>query len=403
MPETVQKRRNFIVNLLYFALILSIIYVSLKYFFWTVSPFLLSLLVATALQKPIRAIERKTKVRHGLLSCSLVVLVIFIILGPLAALLGQLVSEVTKFVHYIVDNMNDIPAFVDNIRNGILKFLQFLPDGIYTPLSESIQKIATELKGDFNLTALGINPQNILNSLNGVYNVAKNVPDMLLTFLIGIVSLFFMTKDYSQITSFIRRQLPENKQFLLPEVKNAFFNTIGKMLRSYAILMFLTFCQVFFGLTILNLLDVLNNDYVFVISIGISIFDILPVLGAGGVLLPWALYGLVTGDVKLAIGMVVIYAIVLIFRQYLEPKIVGTQLGVHPLVTLAGLYFGLKLFGFIGIFIVPLAIMILKALNDSGRISVWKRAPAVDTEASPISTKKRSLVMEKIKNMFKKK
>lgn len=69
------------------------------------------------------------------------------------------------------------------------------------------------------------------------------------------------------------------------------------------------------------------------------------------------------------------YVIITVIRQYIEPKIVGSSLGVNPIVTLMGLYFGLKLFGFIGMFLVPLCIMTLKAFNDTGRISIWKTSP----------------------------
>ena len=107
------------------------------------------------------------------------------------------------------------------------------------------------------------------------------------------------------------------------------------------------------------------------IAIAIAVFDILPVAGSGGILIPWAIISLILGDVPKAIGLLVIYVLISVIRQYIEPKIVGSSLGVHPIVTLAGLYFGLKLFGFLGMFIVPIAVMTLKAFNDAGRIHIY--------------------------------
>ena len=89
-------------------------------------------------------------------------------------------------------------------------------------------------------------------------------------------------------------------------------------------------------------------------------------------MIPWALISFVTGNTSQGIGLLVIYVVISVIRQYIEPKIVGESLGVNPLITLAGLYFGLKLFGFLGMFVVPLGIMTLKAFNDTGRISLWK-------------------------------
>ncbi|MBR7060171.1 MAG: AI-2E family transporter, partial [Eubacterium sp.] len=113
------------------------------------------------------------------------------------------------------------------------------------------------------------------------------------------------------------------------------------------------------------------NSYYILIAALIAIFDILPVAGSGGILVPWALISLVMGNFKQAIGLIIIYIVITLIRQYIEPKIVGDTLGVHPLVTLMGLYFGLKLFGFLGMFIVPLTVMTLKVFNDTGRIHLW--------------------------------
>ena len=77
------------------------------------------------------------------------------------------------------------------------------------------------------------------------------------------------------------------------------------------------------------------------------------------------------GNIPQAVGLMVIYIAITLIRQYIEPKIVGSSLGVHPLITLMGLYFGLKLFGFLGMFIVPITVMTLKAFNDTGRIHLW--------------------------------
>jgi predicted PurR-regulated permease PerM len=143
------------------------------------------------------------------------------------------------------------------------------------------------------------------------------------------------------------------------------------MCRAYGLIMFITFCENFLGLTILNLIGVMKNSYVFVIAICIAVFDILPVAGSGGILIPWSLIALVSGNVGQCVGLLILYAVITVIRQYIEPKIVGDSLGVNPLVTLAGLYFGLKLFGFMGMFIVPICVMTLKAFNDAGRIHLY--------------------------------
>ena len=132
----------------------------------------------------------------------------------------------------------------------------------------------------------------------------------------------------------------------------------------------------------------MSNSYIYLIALGICIFDILPVAGSGGILIPWAIVSLIMGNTAQAIGLIVIYVIITVIRQYIEPKIVGDSLGVNPLITLAGLYFGLKLFGVLGMFIVPILIMTIKAFNDTGRISLWKTMNPIPINA--VSTEKTS-------------
>jgi len=161
------------------------------------------------------------------------------------------------------------------------------------------------------------------------------------------------------------------------------------MFKAYGIIMCITFSELFLGFSILSLMGIMKNSYFAIIALVIAVFDILPVAGSGGILIPWALFSLIYGNYKQAVGLIIMYIIITVIRQYIEPKIVGTSLGVHPIVTLMGLYFGLKLFGFIGMFIVPLTVMTLKAFNDAGRINIWKSSPEKEAEPPKKEKKKR--------------
>ena len=377
MNSKVEKRRATLINIAYTAVILALIYLFFKYCFGVAAPFLLSFFFAVLLQRPLKWLDKKTKNKcHTLWSILLVLFVIAIILVPVGLIIGAIVREVGSFVSYLSEQLNDLPAFLVTLEREILNSLKFLPDGIYTTVSDKVTEFFGNLINDFDLSALGINTQSITSGITsgitGIYNVAKNVPSILLAVVIGIIAWIFFTKDYRKIVNFIKLQLPDDHKNLLSETKQVFSKTILKMLRAYGIIMFITFCELFLGFSILNLIGVMNNNFAFIIAICIAIFDILPVAGSGGILIPWALISLIAGNMGQAIGLIVIYAIITVIRQYIEPKIVGSSLGVHPLVTLAGLYFGLKLFGFMGMFIVPISVMTVKAFNDTGRIHLYK-------------------------------
>lgn len=376
MNPKVAKRRDFLIDLVYVMAIIGLVYVFFKYCFVITAPFLLSFFFAVILQRPLGWLDKKTKNKmHSFWSIVLVLLCVAIILGPVISIIAALFREIGNFISFLGEQLNDLPTFLVTLQNEILKAIKFLPDSIYTSVSESITQFFGNLINDFDVSKLGINMSSITsglsNGISGVYSVVKNIPSILIGVVIGIIAWILFTKDYKKVVKFIKLQLPDKHKNLLSETKKIFSSTILKMCRAYGLIMFITFCENFLGLTILNLIGVMKNSYVFVIAICIAVFDILPVAGSGGILIPWSLIALVTGNVGQCVGLLILYAVITVIRQYIEPKIVGDSLGVNPLVTLAGLYFGLKLFGFMGMFIVPICVMTLKAFNDAGRIHLY--------------------------------
>lgn len=376
MTDKVKKRRDAIINVAFFAMIIGLVFLFFKYCFAIASPFIISFFFAVILQKPLRWLDKKSKNKfHTLWSILLVFLCVLIILGPVVLIISLIAREVGNFISFLAGELNDLPSMLATIQNELLKFLDFLPDQIYTDVSESITDFFGRLISNFDLSVLGVDIKSIATGLttgiSGVYSVVKNIPSVLIGVVIGIVAWIFFTKDYRYIVNFIKLQLPDGKKNILSDFKQIFSKTVLKMIKAYALIMFITFCELFIGLSILNAIGVSDNSYTAIIAVGIAIFDILPVAGSGGILIPWAVISLVLGNTGQTVGLIVIYVVISVVRQYIEPKIVGTSLGVHPIVTLAGLYFGLKLFGFMGMFIVPITVMTLKAFNDAGRIHLY--------------------------------
>ena len=377
MNPKVEKRRDFLINLLYLAAILGLAYVFFKYLFWMAAPFLLTFFFAMLLQRPLRWLDKKTeKKAHTFWSIALVVLSVMIIIIPLVLIFIGIGNKISDFVSYLVGQLDDIPTFLATLEKEILDLLKHLPSGLYKTLSNTVTESFTKLiqGGESATSAINVDTikSGLYTGISGMYSVVKNIPSVLIGIVIGLVAWIFFTKDYDKIVRFIQRQMPKDKKNTLVEFKQVFYKTILTMFRAYGLIMCITFGELLLGFSILSMLGIMKNGYFALIAAGIAIFDILPVAGSGGILMPWAIVCLVTGNYKQTIGLIIIYVVITVIRQYIEPKIVGTSLGVNPIVTLMGLYFGLKLFGFIGMFVVPITIMTLKALNDNGRISIWK-------------------------------
>ena len=129
-------------------------------------------------------------------------------------------------------------------------------------------------------------------------------------------------------------------------------------LRSYSIIMLITFAEIFFGLSVLGI------EYSFLIAAVSAVIDILPVLGVGIILLPWAIFCLIGRNLFRGIGLIILYVIIVIVRQFIEPKIVGESLGVHPLLALSSFYIGYRLFGFAGIIIAPILLVLWRTIKE---------------------------------------
>lgn len=384
MNSKVEKRRAFLIDFAFVAVLLALIYVFFKYLFWIAAPFLLSFFFAVLLQKPLRILDKKTNHKaHSFWSIFLVVVSIAVVIVPVVFILASVFGKISAFIGYVSEQLSDISSFLSTIENWLLNAIQFLPKGIYNSVSGSITDLFDKLQpnavegaassaGLLSSLDLGSLTSKLTSGVSNVYSVVKGVPSILIGVVIGLVAWILFTKDYDYLVRFIQNQLPDDKKGVLVEFKQVFSKTILTMFKAYGIIMCITFCELFLGFSIMSLFGIMNNGYFAIIALAIAVFDILPVAGSGGILIPWSLFSLIYGNYKQAIGLIVLYIIITVIRQYIEPKIVGTSLGVHPIVTLMGLYFGLKLFGFMGMFIVPLTVMTLKAFNDAGRISIWK-------------------------------
>lgn len=392
MNSHVEQRRAFLIDFAFVAVILALIYVFFKFLFWITAPFLLSFFFAVILQKPLRYLDKKTnKKAHTFWSIFLVVVSIAVIIVPLSFIFAAIFGKISDFINYLVKQLSDISSFLSTVENWMLNTLQFLPKTVYSSVSTTIIQWFDKLQPDAAAGAassagllsnldLSHFTNKLTSGVSNVYSVVKGVPSILIGVVIGVVAWILFTKDYDYIVRFIQRQLPDDKKNVLVEFKQVFSKTIFTMFKAYGIIMCITFSELFLGFSILSLMGIMKNSYFAVIALVIAVFDILPVAGSGGILIPWALFSLIYGNYKQAVGLIVLYVIITVIRQYIEPKIVGSSLGVHPIVTLMGLYFGLKLFGFIGMFLVPLTVMTLKAFNDAGRINIWKTSPEKEAE-----------------------
>lgn len=381
-----EKKRKFIINVIYFSMILGLFYVFMKYAFWLMFPFLFAFFVAIILQKPVRKIVSKTPIKKGLASTICVILALAVVAVIVLLIGAKLASELNGLLKALDAQMQNFPQFIKTIETKLIDMVRFLPDTVEQKAAEGIRDFSQRIMS--SEAGISINWSFLSSPLKGVLSKAKQIPVAFAGTVVTIVSCCFMTADYDRISGFIMRQFSPEHRNGLRTAKRIMFSSMGKMIKAYAIIIFITFAEMTIGLSFLKLVRLYSGGYIIAISLIVAIVDIVPVLGTGTILIPWAIYSLIVGDFGFAIGLIVVYALISIIRQVVEPKLVAGQLGLPSVVTIIGMFIGVRLFGFIGIFIVPLTVILIKLLNDEGVIHVWNRPCDVEKKETETSTDK---------------
>lgn len=374
----IEKKRRFIINTVYAAIIIALFYLFFKYALGTVFPIICAAIVAMVLQKPVNFISRTTHIKRGFVSAVSVLFSFFFIVAILGLIIVWIGSEFKGFFQYFMVQLEDIPALIEKIRGYLANILTFLPEKAETAVMSFINEKINALlnsNSDAPVTSPDFDFSILSTPLLSIWNTAKQIPTTLVSIVVAIVACCFMTADFDSLRNLVLGFFKPETQNKIVRAKRLLFPSLGKMVKAYAIIITITFCELSLGLSLLKLLNIYESGYIFVISALTAVIDIVPVLGTGTVLIPWAIYNFISGNYSLAIGLLVIYACITIIRQVIEPKLVATQLGLPAFLTIVSMFIGSQIFGVIGIFILPITIVMLKLLNDEGIINITYKQP----------------------------
>ena len=269
----------------------------------------------------------------------------------------------------LLDRLSADPEIISKTLESILEKLSALTsrfgflNGFFE--SDTIQNLGIDLDA-----LLSDALSSLISSITGALPTAAaailaKIPEFFLFLIVTVISTFYFSMDRDFLSESLASILPDSWSASLPTLKARISGALRGYVKAYLLIMLMTFCEIFLGLSILGV------NYAFILSMIIAVVDILPILGAGTVIVPWAVFSLLTSNYKLGIGLLAIYAIISIIRQIAEPKIVGTSLGLHPLATLASIYISVKFIGISGIIIGPIvALLICNIFKGDGSTQV---------------------------------
>ncbi len=357
-----EKRKQFIVNFLYFAIILGITILITRYALGVLMPFLIALVVSLLLKPLVQFLREKVHLHKGFAGI-FVVLLFYALISFLLIILGVQIFSAAKTFFIRLPSL-----YTDSIAPWVQDTLASL-ETFTAKLDPEVASAYNALAGNMT-TSLGETVVNVSKRVvTGVTNVTLKTPGFLLKMIITVIATLFLSIDFPQIKAFIVRQLSDKNRDLLHNIHVHLSRTLGRYTRSYALIMFITFAEISIGLTIIGV----NNA--FAIGALIAVFDILPVVGSGMVLLPWTIIALISGNYARAIGLGILYVVVIVVRNVMEPKIVGDRVGLHPIVTLLSMVLGTFIFGGIGLLGLPITLALVHSLNKDGVIHLYKNDP----------------------------
>ena len=338
-------------RLLIFAITLILLYIAFKLSIFYV-PFLIAFIISLLIEPLIRKVMKLTNLTRKVSAIITLILVFALIIGLLIWGITSLITEASNILENLNNNMDNIASRVSGLVSGFRFDNIKMPEQMKTILQNGLNDLARE----------GTNIAQ--KALTSILNVVTHIPKLMIYIGITIVATYFVCTDKMYILDQMEHHLPRNWVNKFGYKLRKVISSLGDYLKAEGVLILISFTIVLIGLTLFNLIG-MNVNYPFVIALIIGFIDALPILGAGTIMLPWAVISAFNGDIQLAVSLIVLYIIIIVTRQLVEPRIVSNHIGIHPIFTLIAMYTGFKIIGVTGMFVGPIILIILKNIFET--------------------------------------
>lgn len=307
-------------------------------------PFIIAFILSSLIEPIVYFLEKKVKIPRKIGS----VISLLLVLSVLGTILGLIINRLVKEIINVYNQINEIFGSMQDFFEAMLEKV----NNIYISLPKTITDTV-----DSYFAEAASNAREILAPVvEGITSFTMSLPQALVFFIVTVLATYFMTSDRDKINSFLDKQIPGQWMEKTRSILNRLFSALFGWLRAQLILMTITFTE----LTVAFLVMRIENGLL--IALLIAIVDALPVFGVGTVLIPWGVIELFSGNYQRGFSLLLLYIIALVIRQLIEPKIIGQQIGIHPLLTLFSMYLGLRLFGILGMIAGPVLVVIAKGV-----------------------------------------
>jgi len=323
-------------------------------------PFILAFAVASLANPVARFLKKKFRFKKILATSVALLFILTVVSGLITLVVNRLITELTT----LVQTIPDFSSFITEKYNELSAQWELF----HKSISPEFSQYANEFLADLAKSLSDVLATLTRFTINSATNIATRIPSVLIFIVAFVLSSIFITNDYDLIKQNLANQFPPKIREKISTIKEYANIAFKKYLKGMLTIMTITFFELLIGMMILSI------EYAFTFALIIAIIDVLPIFGTGTILIPWGIISLIIGNYPLGIGLLVLYAIITIVRQFIEPKIISNSLGTNPLLTMIAIYVGFKLFGIVGMICMPILVLIFASLNKSGIIKIWNSA-----------------------------
>ena len=321
------------------------------------SPFLFALVVAWGLNPAVRWLQRRTNGSRKVITMILVVLVFAVVAGVLFGLGWMAVDQVRSLFDNRQSLLDELLSGVLGVVNSVEGWLSglggILPQGVITTSEDLIGTLAgwvQELDLSGWLTQMAGQAPSMVTNLSG-FAVAL---------VVFIMASYFITGDYPRLRFELTDRVPAMARDFCRSVKDIFMSAFGGYVKSQLILSAGVFLILSIGFFLMR------QPYSLLLAFGLAVLDFIPIIGSGTVMVPWAVVDMILGQYSEAAALMAVWGVIALFRQFAEPKILGDQTGLSPILSLVGIYVGMKVGGVLGMVVGPLLLLVCINLTKLG-------------------------------------
>ena len=338
------------------------LYIALRWLLAWLAPFLIALVLARAIEPAVTYLCRQRWPRSLAAGICTIVLLSVTCTG-LRFLIGGMIRELWRFTAQLPGLMEGIVAIVGRAERWIMTYIDQTGGGFGDYLRGVLDSLPTQLSNIPAALSAGI-----LSFLSGF---AGKAPSIIMFTVTACLGVYFISAAYPELRRFLGRQIPLRWKSRVRDLQNDLESTMGHWLKAQLIMSGITFGELLLAFILLRV------DYALLLALVVAVIDALPVLGAGTALLPWAAAEFLVGNYSLGLGLAITYAVITLLRQCFQAKLLGDQLGLHPVASLLSVYVGFRVMGIWGMILFPIFFITVKQLNDKGVLRLWR------TEESP--------------------